>query len=1111
MFWKTCLTHAGEILLALGGAWILGYLWNRWFGSHTDPRLLAEYEEQIKSLRDRIKNQDQEIKSGLVRQDTWNSEMTELKESNMELKDKLLEAEQIYLHHTSPADLKNLQAKHEFELKLKQDQIAALTAQRDTLSSSISEKEAALKSLHLQDDEIGLVQSKIEITESKLSQTQETLDQLERQLKELNEQNTRYKHDLQAMEQNHLIEINRAHQELENVLSKSRELENQIHILSDKSQAAETQTKESNKKLEETRQLSRELESKYIQQLETKDQEIDKLNAELRLSTSGETLEKLTRELSDSRLQIKALQEKSDQVVPVQTEIKVQDPALVQKNQELQIQNQHLTNELETMRVHVQKLTAQIDDFGGLEKSVADWTAKSKEWEGRWKEAAKDSEQFKVAHGSLIKERDGQRQHLAQLETDILHFNTVFKEYENKEAEWNRQIELLQAELARNHKDFENRLTQTQQSGEEAAKKLDERQATLLALQSDLEQEKKKKEELLLDFKNLQKQLEEADQNKTLQQSLLTSMEVKLSENESTLNDYRQKLDESLSSNLAAHREAEWDAILKSKEEELKQAQLTIAELVHSNESKLVKLTAAEQRIPNLDTSLNELKEELAQTAAKLEDQEKSVLKWEASNEELHHELQLATAQLAELSQVKESQSALIGTWEQRFAESQRNLEINRQHFAENEKNNQAMETLVAEWEKKYHLVQNELLDLQRQLADIQHLEDSRDSVEVDRQLRNTDLENSLEDARIQLEEYRIRQNSQNELLDEWENKYNELFARFNIVQLQFADTQRIKSHLESDLRKVSDYQAKYLIESKTWQKRLADLEADFNDRLADLKSQQNKPAEPVQSPDLISVPVKINVEDLTSPVNELKKTTKSKVISSATPDFKLASTVLDKKVIENDHQIIEGIGPKISSLLKRNKITSWQLLSALPVKEIQALLDKGGTKFTLADPSSWPGQAKLAVEGNWSALKKFQDKLKLNAKKPVKTKTVIQSKRENRRVQKIQPKKLPKAKPITLNMPASKAVFGKELKLNDLKVIEGVGPKIERLLKKSAILTWSDLAKTKLRPLRAILKKAGNNFVLADPKTWAAQARLASRGQWRRLKTLQDKLNNRK
>lgn len=77
----------------------------------------------------------------------------------------------------------------------------------------------------------------------------------------------------------------------------------------------------------------------------------------------------------------------------------------------------------------------------------------------------------------------------------------------------------------------------------------------------------------------------------------------------------------------------------------------------------------------------------------------------------------------------------------------------------------------------------------------------------------------------------------------------------------------------------------------------------------------------------------------------------------------------------------------------------------------------------------------------------------------------------------------------------------------DDLKKIEGIGPKIESLLKEAGIHTFSDLENTPAEKVREILDAAGPTFNLADPDTWGKQAGLAAAGKWDELKELQDKL----
>jgi predicted flap endonuclease-1-like 5' DNA nuclease len=78
----------------------------------------------------------------------------------------------------------------------------------------------------------------------------------------------------------------------------------------------------------------------------------------------------------------------------------------------------------------------------------------------------------------------------------------------------------------------------------------------------------------------------------------------------------------------------------------------------------------------------------------------------------------------------------------------------------------------------------------------------------------------------------------------------------------------------------------------------------------------------------------------------------------------------------------------------------------------------------------------------------------------------------------------------------------------DDLKRIEGIGPKIEELLNAANILTFKDLAATKADKVKTILEGGGKRFQMHDPASWATQSQLAASGKWDDLKKLQDELN---
>ncbi|MDA7501881.1 hypothetical protein N8482_01255 [Chitinophagales bacterium] len=73
---------------------------------------------------------------------------------------------------------------------------------------------------------------------------------------------------------------------------------------------------------------------------------------------------------------------------------------------------------------------------------------------------------------------------------------------------------------------------------------------------------------------------------------------------------------------------------------------------------------------------------------------------------------------------------------------------------------------------------------------------------------------------------------------------------------------------------------------------------------------------------------------------------------------------------------------------------------------------------------------------------------------------------------------------------------------------IEGIGPKIAGLLVADGIDTFAKLGKASQKKLNAILAEAGPRFQMHKPTTWPTQAKLAAKGNWDELKTLQDELD---
>ncbi|MDD2380497.1 MAG: DUF4332 domain-containing protein [Mariniphaga sp.] len=78
----------------------------------------------------------------------------------------------------------------------------------------------------------------------------------------------------------------------------------------------------------------------------------------------------------------------------------------------------------------------------------------------------------------------------------------------------------------------------------------------------------------------------------------------------------------------------------------------------------------------------------------------------------------------------------------------------------------------------------------------------------------------------------------------------------------------------------------------------------------------------------------------------------------------------------------------------------------------------------------------------------------------------------------------------------------------DDLKKIEGIGPKIAEILNQTGITTFAELAAASPEKLKEILIEAGTRYASKNPATWPQQAQLAADGNWDELKELQDKLS---
>ncbi len=107
--------------------------------------------------------------------------------------------------------------------------------------------------------------------------------------------------------------------------------------------------------------------------------------------------------------------------------------------------------------------------------------------------------------------------------------------------------------------------------------------------------------------------------------------------------------------------------------------------------------------------------------------------------------------------------------------------------------------------------------------------------------------------------------------------------------------------------------------------------------------------------------------------VPKAKKETAPKVVEKKAP----AKAVAKKATKADDLKKVEGIGPKIAELFVAAGIDTFAKLAKASQKDLKAILEDAGSRYASKNPGSWPKQAKMAAEGKWDELNKWQDETK--------------------------------------------------------------------------------------------------------------------------------------
>jgi hypothetical protein len=78
----------------------------------------------------------------------------------------------------------------------------------------------------------------------------------------------------------------------------------------------------------------------------------------------------------------------------------------------------------------------------------------------------------------------------------------------------------------------------------------------------------------------------------------------------------------------------------------------------------------------------------------------------------------------------------------------------------------------------------------------------------------------------------------------------------------------------------------------------------------------------------------------------------------------------------------------------------------------------------------------------------------------------------------------------------------------DDLTIVEGIGPAIQRLLNENGVHTFVELSRKPIEELQAILLAGGERFRNHHPHTWPRQAEMAAQNRWEELRKWQDSLD---
>ena len=170
---------------------------------------------------------------------------------------------------------------------------------------------------------------------------------------------------------------------------------------------------------------------------------------------------------------------------------------------------------------------------------------------------------------------------------------------------------------------------------------------------------------------------------------------------------------------------------------------------------------------------------------------------------------------------------------------------------------------------------------------------------------------------------------------------------------------------------------------AQTSEERVRELEGKLRERDGQVKRLESRAADAESKAEALDARVQEaegKVEALNSSVQEAEGKAEALEARAQEAEGKVEALEASAQALEaaanpDDLTRLEGIGPKMQSLLRGADVYTYRQLAVADVEQLQQMLRDAGLAMT--DPSSWPEQAKLAAEAKWDELQVLQDNLK--------------------------------------------------------------------------------------------------------------------------------------